>query len=216
MASALFICLVFAATITIGVQQNFCVENNLNDGPLAYQNCTLACDGAEPAIMANTTAANGTPCMYTSEGGNDISDSIRREGTQMGICKNKTCSSTINPTTQGANANKSGATTLPAGSHNATTMPSNETVMNGSSQATSEAMPHSTGRTVPANMTPSNGWSTPIPSVSMKVTNGTTVHANQTTTKKPSSAASPSRLLGSANQGAIITVLALAVLGRFP
>lgn len=197
MASTLFICLVFAAIITVGVQQssNFCSQHNDKGVLLAYQNCSLACNGTQPT--ANTAAKDGTPCMYTSEGGNGS----RPEGMQRGTCKNKTCNSTINPT-QAANAS--------------TTMPSNETGTNGSSQATSEAMPHSTGKTVPANMTTSNGWSTTIASVSMKMTNGTTVHANQTTTKKPSSAASPSRLLGSANQGAIVIALALAVLGRSP
>lgn len=206
MKSTLSISLVCAAAVIIGAQKfaqtsatgkEFCIEHNAGGNLLAYTNCTLACNKTEP-VNNNTPALKDTPCLY-SPGENEAMDNSRPAEMYNGTCVNGKCTPTKNessysavtPTTQKANVNSATRSTERQSSpQTATTMPANETSSNAPSNATGTTM-------------------TPTASH-----NGTTMHANATTTEKPPNAASPSRLLGAANQGAIISVLALAVFGR--
>lgn len=202
MTSTVLISLVCAAAITFGaepVQQvngggkEFCATTkNIPGNLLAYGNCTLACNGTEPAKNTTAPAPNHTQCMYTSQGEeNAVHSSGQATAMTKGTCMNGTCTLTEN---ESSNSTMTLTTKITA----VTTAPSTHTMK--TSMATSNGSSHATGTTM-------------APTASH---NGTTMDANKTTTEKPPSAASPSTLLGVANQAAIVTVLALAVFGRSP
>lgn len=208
MASTLLAFLVCTAIIPFGVAADavpseLCKENT---GALADDACMLLCNGTNYVGEKAKRMPDDTACVNISR--MNLADEAQRQLNDMekGACTNGECklqksigistTSTRKPT----NTSASGASTA-----------ANSTM---TSNTSSHSSVTTTGQTASSSMTtsnmssPSNGTMTPPPLGS------TAAHANETTTKAPGSTASPSRLLGAANQGVVITVLALATFGR--
>lgn len=190
-------------TATAQTTPDVCKNNK--DAFLADEHCKLLCNGTTRVKMNASQAEENTPCVELSNG-NEVSnmDATVKNGTCIsGICKlpgqtstgTSMTSATQKPAGTSSGASTKGNTTATPSLHqNVTTTQHNAS----HSPATPDTSSHSNGTTI--------ALPTSHPT--------TTAHVNETTTNMPGSAASPSRLLGAANQGVVITVLALAVLGR--
>lgn len=193
MASTLLTFLVCTVIVTFGLADNATnTQNSLKDvcmnntaAMLADGECRVLCDGKLSVSNESREAQKGTPCVNISE--------ANQHEKMVDNMKNLTC---VDGKCQLSGQNMTNASTA------STTMKpdtsSSEAGPVRSTARTPNTSSHMNGTTMPP--TSSHRW--------------TTAHANMTTTKAPGSAASPSRLLGATNQGAVIAVLALALVGR--
>lgn len=211
MASTLLTFLVCTAIISFGVAQNTTPAEHCekNTGALADADCMLLCNGTNYVGETAKRMPDGTHCVNISR--NELPGVVKSKlnETEKWTCTGGKCK----PSSQISTNNS----TTPTKNTTDTSAPGASTAAN--STMTSNTSSHSsvttTGHTASSSMTTSN-MSSPSNGTTMTPTSqgSTAVQANETTTKAPGSTASPSRLLGAANQGVVITVLALATFGR--
>lgn len=211
MASTLLAFLACTAIIPFGVAEGaataeLCKENT---APLlADDACMLLCNGTNYVGEKAKRMPDDTACVNISR--INLTDDTKRQLNDMekGACTNSTCK-LLSQKSAGISTTSTNKPTDHIASGDGTAANSTMT-----SSTSSHSSVTTTGQTASSSMTTSN-MSTPSNGTMTPPSQGsTTAHANETTTEAPGSTASPSRLLGAANQGVVIAVLALATFGR--